>query len=262
MDAQRPTFMLLPDFGFHPGEDIQLGTLLLLSTETKLPDPDQPINTDTRLSPPISQVKRHGEHAWTFDSSTDSCWSAGVEADIPVFLPVGGSLGYGMTNKQRLVVECEQLDTERFVPTPTYLAEALADDFVRAYCQKRWHPSVYLVTGLKIAKKATITTGVSRSHGGNIKAKLDASSFGVPVAAGPSFEASNAGTRDTARYIEGPFILAYQLKRLRLSRKGAVKAKESYNNFALFDDHIPIEDSETLDSWDFEEVQAGTEHDY
>lgn len=261
MNVQRPTFMLLPDFGFAPGQDIHLGTLLLLNSETKLPDPDEPLNAGDRVVTPEAQVKRHTEQSWKFDNSTQSCWSAGVDAEVPVFLPAGGGLGYGVESKQTLTIECEQLHTERFVPSPTYLVEALATDFVQAYCQKRWRPSVYLVTGLKIAKNATISSASSRSHDGNIKAKLDGTSFGVPLNAGPSAQASDAAAKGTAKYIEGPFVLAYQLKRLRLSSKGAVKSSEGFNKFALFDDQTQMEGSELLDSWNMEDVQPDTMHD-
>lgn len=261
MNVHRPSFMLLPDFGFSPGEDIHLGTLLLLSSETRLPDPDLPLNSDDRVVPPSAHIKRHIEHSWKFDQSTQSAWSAGLEADIPVFLPAGGGVGCSLNKSRTLTVECELVETERFVPTSSYVAKSLSSDFIQDYCKKKWHPSVYLVTGLKTARRATIRSSTTQGHDGHIKAKLDATSMGVAINAGPSLEASKGRDADTATYVEGPFLLAYQLKRLRLSSKGTVKSSERFNKFALFDDQALTEGSEQLDSWDVEDVQPETVHD-
>lgn len=261
MNVQRPTYMLLPDFGRSPGDEIHLGTLLALSSKTQLPDPDVPLNAEERMLPPDAQVKRHSEHAWVFDNSTQSCWSAGLEADVPVFLPAGGGISYGIDKKQGLRVECELVATERFIPSQSYIAEALSADFIKAYCRRKWRPSVYLVTGLKTATNATITSTTSSLHNGKAEVKLDATSLGVPLSAGPSLDASTSGSARTESHVEGPFLLAYQLKRLRLSSKGAIKSVDGFNKFALLDDEEIVNDVGEGEAWDIEDVQPGTLHD-
>lgn len=144
------------------------------SKETKLPDPDIPLNEDDRVPIAEQDIKRHTERRWKFDSSKKRCWSAGLDADIPIFLPAGGGLGYNKNIAENLIIECEQLTTARFVPKPSYLTNAPKNDFVPDYCRKGWFPSVYMVTGLKIAEKASIQSENSSTHGGGLKANVDA----------------------------------------------------------------------------------------
>ena len=155
------------------------------------------------------------------------------------------------------------MDTERFVPSLAYLTQALKSDFIRDYCRKWWSPSIYLVTGLKIAEKASVQSGSSYNNGGNVHATVDATALGVPLKAGPSAEASTAKARGNAKYIEGPFLLAYQLKRLKLKRDGFLKSSESFNKFALFDDSASVEGSaenDIMELWDMEDVEPNTDH--
>ena len=261
--TQVPTFMLLPDYSHAPDKDILLGTVLLLSKETKLPDPDLPVNETSRVNPSDDIIKRQVEAPWTFHSGDQRSWSGSLDADIPVFAPAGGGFGYGTKKSESFTIKCDRVDTQRFVPSRTYIAQTLQDDFIRDYCRKQWFPSVYLVTGIKVAHKAVIQC--ADGSGQDIRAQLavDGTTSGVPIKAGPSLETSKETSRDVGTTIAGPFVLAYQLKRLRLKKDASLKEVESFNKFALFDDDVSKSSSPDalLESWDVDDIDLNSTFD-
>jgi hypothetical protein len=264
--AQPKTFMLLPDFMQKPDHRIHLGTLLLLNGDTKLPDPDDPLNEDTRVPIADDDVLRLTEEPWLYTRGRTYSGNLSLTAEIPVFTPVGGGFVLSRSKSEDLTIRCDKVETTRFAATKAYLARTLAAErFVQDYCQQTWSPSVYLVTGLKTAHNAVISNGRSRSYEGSLDPSVDTTSVGVPVKFGVSVGTESAEERNMDHSIKEPFIMAYQLTRLKLRRDGSLKKAESYNNYALFDDTRSdlVEDlADSFDSqWEVEEVAHDTVHD-
>lgn len=228
--AQVPSFMLLPDYTYTPDKDIHLGTLLLLSEETKLPDPDHPFNSTDRVPILLDEVRKAVEAPWSFVQGQKYGGSASFDAELPVFSPVGGGIGYGKWKNEDLAIYCERLETTRFVPSYEYLSTALNNDRVKSYCVGRWFPSLYLVTGLKVAYNAVIKTGRSSGWSGHGNVSADLTPAGVPVKLGPSLGGGNDTHLEYRSTVQGPFVLAYQLKRLKLKRSGLMRKAEVFGD--------------------------------
>lgn len=130
--SQPKTFMLLPDYSHKPNGQVQLGTILFLSEDTKLPDPDAPLNEDTRIAPDAAKVKTLAEEPWSFVYDASRSGSGGIHAEIPVFAPVGGGFILGRSKSNTMTLKRDRLDTVRFAPTPQYLAQALASEDVKS----------------------------------------------------------------------------------------------------------------------------------
>jgi hypothetical protein len=258
--------MLLPDFMQKPGHRIHLGTLLLLNGDTKLPDPDIPLNEDTRVPIADTDVLNLTEEPWLYTKGRTYSGNLSLTAEFPVFTPVGGGFVLSRSKSEDLTIRCDKVETTRFAATKEYLVRAVAAErFVQEYCQQTWSPSVYLVTGLKTAHNAVISNDRSRSYRGSLDPSVDTTTVGVPLKFGVSVGTESAEERNVDHAIREPFILAYQLRRLKLRHDGSVKRDESYNNYALFDDTHPdlVENiADSFDSqWEMEEVAHDTMHD-
>jgi hypothetical protein len=205
MEAQRKTFMLLPDFSYPPSRDILLGTVLPWSKETKLPDPEYPLNEGTRVTPPENVIRTQVEQGWSSKHVKGTLVSPSIDAELPVFSPVSGTAAYNKTGSQTLNITCD-LKTESFAPSPQYLADTLNDPQVSAQCHKYWKPSVYLVTGLMVAENATIESITDGSHSGNIHGGVDTSGFGVPLNVGAGLEGSKSSFSKLGTSLQESFI--------------------------------------------------------
>ncbi|KAK5710288.1 hypothetical protein LTR17_018994 [Elasticomyces elasticus] len=261
--AQPKTFMLLPDYTHTPNRNVALGTLLMLSRDTGLPDPDLPLNKSSR--PPIDDddIKRSIEEPWYFEHSSGDSKFGSIDAQVPVFAPVGGSFALGRSKSVDFAVTCTKLETERFVPSNQYLSRALQDEDVQHYCRQYYFPSVYMVTGIKIANEACIGGRSAMAGHTNVNAWVDTTGLGVPLQAGPATGVVSAQRSVSQTTILEPFVLAYQLKRLKLKRNGSLRKAESFNKHALFDDRNETNGmiDGDLDDWCIEDVVPTTQHD-
>lgn len=255
--AQPKTYMLLPTFDFSPDGDVQLGTILGLSKDTKLPDPDIPLNEKTRIEPADDKIIRSMAKLWAYKHGRVYSGSGAIDAEVP-FQPAQGGLGFGRSKDDNLAIKCEWVKTQRFVPPEQYVSDALKDPWVSEYCRKHWRPNVYLVTGLKVAHNAVIGNGDKRGFNANANASVDASGLGVPIKAGPRIDLTMKAEQTLDSTVEGSFILAYQLKRLRLKRDGTLKSSKGHDEFAFCDDReLQVNDSapDVLNQyWDIEDV--------
>lgn len=262
--SQPKTFMLLPDKMHKPDDDIHLGTILPLSKHTKLPDPDAPFNRYTRISPWPSDM-RHPliEKPWLYTGGRVLSGSAAINAEVP-FVPVGGSFVLGRSKEENITIQCDRVETTRFVPNVEYLKQSMADRDVQQYCRGRWFPSVYMVTGIKVAYNANAEAGTTQSLSGGFDVSVDATAQGVPVNVGlsPKLNFSAEGKLNSG--VEDAFILAYQLRRIKLRRDSTVRKHEPLNKHNLFSDDDDgkalTERDNFLESWEEAEVTVDTVH--
>jgi hypothetical protein len=113
------------------------------------------------------------------------------------------------------------------------------DDIVKAIGQKLFGPSLYMVVGLMIANSAEITVSQERSSGYSKNLSLDGTSVGVPLAVGPNAGYNRSSSMSHESVPTEPFILAYEIIRLRMKRNGTVKEHDE-NQWALFNDEESV----------------------
>jgi hypothetical protein len=256
--------MLLPDCTQRPDDKIHLGTIIPLSRDTKLPDADAPLNRYTRI-PPEEVIEAPPEYSWVYENGQTRSESAAANAQIPVFTPVGGGFVLGKSRGSNLTIKCARLETTRFVPKAEYLNQALADKEIRRYCQNRYFPSVYMVTGIKVAYNTELAASSNKASNCKIEGSVDTSALGVPLNVGLSPEVSRGYNDVSQSMVKEGFILAYQLRRLKLRKDASLKSDKSFNNFALFDDRDKNETNESQSPytqfWVEEDVDDATHHD-
>jgi hypothetical protein len=235
MEAHQPSFMLLPNFSFLPDQDVRLGTILTSAKGSKLPDPRRPLNGATRKDVDPSLTREQTHKPWSWDSSKDFSAKGGLHAEISFLTGICGSMSKDGAKGKSLVIACDQVHTLNFQPTSKYLAQAVQDDNVRAIGQKRFGPLLYMVVGLVVATGAEITVMKNSSHGGSANLSVDATQLGAPLNVGLEGGYNKASKSRLTDVPSEPFILAYEIRRLRMKKDGSVSERDE-NKWALFDD--------------------------
>lgn len=137
-----------------------------------------------------------------------------------------------------------------FRPDTRYLAQTVQDEVVKAIGQKLFGPPLYMIVGFMTAVGAQIAVSQDRSHEYASSLGVDGTPLGVPLTVGPSAERSHGSSVNLAGTPTEPFLLAYEIVRIRLKRDGTVKEQDE-NKWALFNDDEPG-DQEESDIADFE----------
>ena len=226
-----PSFMLMPDFDFEADKDLQLGTILATSSETKIPDPRSPLNEATRIPPPEESTIAIIKRDWHFSGTRPY---ANIRTDMSTLRAISRRLGFGESKTAKLTIQCDSVTTQSFTPDETYVARSLEDEYVQAYLHKFSRPSVYLVTGLMIASNGTVGWEERSTYGIRADLSIDGTAAGVPVSIGPKVEYQREKSEGTiSTTVTGSFILAYRLLRVRL-KVGGKLALEDFNKHALF----------------------------
>jgi hypothetical protein len=75
----------------------------------------------------------------------------------------GAELGMKYDKSSDDVYSINRIDTSFFVPSRAYLEASMGAEEVRAYLDAcRWRKTLYIVTGLKIARGASVSSSKSR----------------------------------------------------------------------------------------------------
>ncbi|KAF6835933.1 hypothetical protein CPLU01_04036 [Colletotrichum plurivorum] len=134
-----------------------------------------------------------------------------------------------------LWAKCLQL-TRYFLPDEEYLARALEDAGVQAYFHVNNHRKpVYLITGVKIARGASVSTESSVERLAQAEVKADATGFGASVEVGPETSWESAARRTVSYGGSSDYIFAYQLTRIKPKKGGRASKSQSYVKGALYE---------------------------
>lgn len=212
MGAVKKTYFLVSAFDMPspPDGPLNLGSIL---TDPK--DAHHPLNMGSPV--PIDK----SEMATPIMQQTTS-FSSGVSPSLSASLL--GALGVDTHIKNSGVeatYQFDRLETISFNPTPDYIAKSVKHDGVRKYLEQSiWSRSVYLVTGLKIARGAgIIRTQQHQAFTAEMRLNLGlpAISSAGGVVEGPT------GTSETisSRAFDGSedFVVAFRISVLRFKRR-------------------------------------------
>jgi hypothetical protein len=232
--------MLLPNFSFLPNRDIHLGTVLTSAKGSKIPDPKRPLNKSTRLPIHDSEITSQEYKPWSWDSSKATTTKTGLHAGISLLTGLGGSISKEGAKGYNLTIDCARVRTSSFRPDKRYLARTVQDDEIRALAEKKLlAPPLYMVVGLMVASGAAVSVSRNRSCGFSGDLSVDGSSVGVPISLGPEAEYGRSRYSKLQGVPTEPFILAYEVVRLRMKRRGEVEERDE-KGWALFSSCVPV----------------------
>jgi hypothetical protein len=244
MEALQPSYMLLPSFSFLPNRDLRLGTVLTSSqgsTRNKIPDPKRPLNKSTRLPIPASEITTQEYKPWSWDSSKSRSTKAGLHAGISLLTGLGGSISKEGAKGYDLAIDCDRVLTTTFRPDKKYLARTVQDTDIKRLGEKKFlAPPLYMIVGLMVANGANVTISHNRSFGFSGDLSVDGTSNGIPLSLGPEAEHSHSSSSKLRGVPTEPFILAYEVVRLRMKRHGKVEERDE-KGWALFRSCVPVE---------------------
>jgi hypothetical protein len=264
MEALQPSYMLLPNFSFPPNRNLHLGTVLTSAKGSKIPDPKRPLNKTTRLPIDDSEITRQEYKPWSWDSSKATSAKMGLHAGISLLTGLGGGISKEGAKGYDLAIDAARVRTSSFRPDKEFLARTVQnDDEIKALAEKKFlAPPLYMVVGLMVASGANVTVSHNRKFGFSGDLSVDGGSVGVPVSLGPEAEYSRSRYSKLKGVPTEPFILAYEIVRLRVKRRGRVEERDE-KGWALFSSCVPVEieglddpivDVEFEEEWEVEGV--------
>lgn len=105
-------------------------------------------------------------------------------------------------------------------------------------------PAVYMVTGIKVAAKASIVIGTKKANGVDVGPEVDLSEFGIPLNVGASVVHKIQEYNMVGTIHDQPFVLAYETRRIRVKADGY--KQKLFTDFAVLDDEVSDDAFETL----------------
>ena len=226
----KKTYFLAPNLDYPPSSNISLGRIW-----TDPSDPGTCINPDGPLPFPSNMQVQHG-HKTEWRNKTGG-QHKGLIAIWARFLQVVGidaEASITWHNSKGDTYEFKTLDTEFIDPTMEYYTQSVLAPSVAEYIvETKFKKSIYMITGVKIARGADVEQARSKEAGTHLKVGVDGTTAGSPVAAGPEVTISSSKTETTSSQGSSDFVFAYRLREIYYS-KGKVKHRE-HNKGALQD---------------------------
>ena len=252
MGSFKPTFIPIPqvqNLRYPPETHIVLGTILTDDRDPRIPlcrKPVVPIKDD-------EIIRDQEPWPWHWDSNDHISGKARIPAKIPG-LPVGGGLSGEGASNTAVVIDSKHVKTQFFSPDLEYLQKVTENPIVESYTEKRGRPWAHLVISIMIAESATFEITRGKQKGFKAELQADASGAGVPAAVAAEAGANKQSGSTLKSGPIGPFVLAYQLLKVRPRKDGTAERKAD-NQPALFDDSESAA-QDLMDEWEIEETTA------
>jgi len=225
--AQK-TYFALSSFDHPPDHTIQLGQLIT-----------QPSTPWARLASPLpiseSAIASTVKQDWGTELRRDREQRVGIWAQFAaMILGVGADAVVSWSQQHTDVFQFEELETQFFEPELEYVQASVAG--VAKWVKANPRKSVYMVTGVKIARGAQHLTAHAKGIDFDFKPGVDAMPFvGVPISGGPLVGAGRKRGEMTWFSDSSDFVFAYRLRRIIIKRQGVGKSKEFIKGATVMD---------------------------
>ncbi|KAF6825961.1 pfs domain-containing protein [Colletotrichum plurivorum] len=262
LKKQQPTYFVAPNFTTRPFPDgpLDLGTLV------EDLEGCYPINQGSSPSSrvPIPEGQRYADTKEDVRAAVKA--SAGAEASVLAKVldrSVGGDASLRGERSDEDVYTFRTLETVYFYPTPGYIKQCLQLRDVKDYSDMAdYQAPLYLITGLKIARGATISTDRSREYEGSAQAGVQVPT-GAPVDVSVAASARVSGASGVVSSFGEPadFVLAVQAQKIYYKRRflfgePTLATKRVVKNAVLVDDEdVPVEDDGETD-FDYADLES------
>jgi hypothetical protein len=115
-----------------------------------------------------------------------------------------------------------------------------------------------MVTGIKVAARASVVMGTQRTKGAEVGPEIDLSQFGVPINVGADVVHKFKDLSMVGTVHDQPFVLAYETRRIKVKADG--HKQKIFRNFAVLDDEVVEDvDEKFLDTLDISLVKPQIE---
>jgi hypothetical protein len=236
MALNEATFALLqpPIFDVLPDTDVRLGTVHpRTKSRPRRPDTKRQLNRASRVPVPQSLYRTRIDPSIIIESKKLRSYGTSITAHLPFLQGIGGDISGEDSNETTFCISATNVETQWFSPDEAYFAQALKSVAVRKELWNIRTPSVFMVTGVKIAERATIVTGRKRTIGSELGPEIDLTPFGIPIELGATINAKR-GDHLIILTQKAQFVLAFETRRIKVRKDMYVEG--DFNKFALLDD--------------------------
>jgi hypothetical protein len=237
MTDLQATFALLqpPSFDVLPDTDVRLGSIHpRTKTKPRRPDTRRILNRSSRVPVPKELYRPRIDPILILDSEKLKGGGGSIGLNLPILQGVGGGVAEERVEETIMFIRAENVETQWFQPDDAYFTEAIKGVEVRRELWDIRTPSVFMVTGVKIAETATIVSGRQKSRKDELGPELDLTALGVPVEVNAKINAQRQDYHITAVRKSSKFVLAFETRRMK--KKQAGYTERNFDNFALLDD--------------------------
>lgn len=157
----------------------------------------------------------------------------GIFAKVVGLVGVGAAAGVYYKKDKDDVLSCKTLDTVTFDPTTEYITRTMDLPEVKNFMQgSKFKAPVYLVTGLKIGRGASLRTSSSQDKGVKLDGGLSAPGYPIEVGGegGAHVRKKDGESWDGST----PFIVAFRVRKVWY-RHGDIKHKAHNRNVVMQD---------------------------
>jgi hypothetical protein len=256
-----PAYYLAPNCDYPPDGLIALGSIIV---DPKTPQKSLNHRNNQRVAVPADDLQESFKDNWedvikSARHNKVALWTKFLQ----IFLGIGADVSAGLKQGREDFYKFRRLDTKYFEPDLAYIEESLKGEGVTAYISAtRGKKPVYMVTGVKIARGASVTGKTVKEYEGLLKVGLDATMLtAVPISAGPQIETSSTKEREVKFDNGSDYVFAYRVVKIKLSMDGKVKGHEDFIKGAFFgtDEGTSNMNDLVAEDWGAEELVATSE---
>lgn len=218
--SKEKTYFCMSSEDYAPGKLILLGQII-----TQLKKPWEKL-TGPPSNPPLDI---HTAYKTDFqrESTKGVSGSLGLFANFAAVLTGNASTEARATSSQQAstICKCSKLETQFFEPTIEYANTVVKIPAVKHFLDKNMFTgrSVYVITGIKVARGASITK--IRRNGLAIDASAGIST-GAQTSIGPSVSVEKMSMETESFGDSSDFVYAYRLRKISVNRQGKASSRE------------------------------------
>ncbi|KAL6813100.1 hypothetical protein GGI42DRAFT_364437 [Trichoderma sp. SZMC 28013] len=223
------TYHSAPNFSIPPPDangPLQLGSLLY-----ELSDP-APLNTKDRRPVPEGDIFRSQVDQFGTAMSRQTSGELGIFAKLLGLDGVGGKLKINGARSKNEMLLVDRLDTMYFDPSTEYMKLAMQTPSVRAFRDAtRDRKPLFMVTGIKTARGASVSAMGGRALGGSVEAGMPDLATGLvqigATAGGEMSRENRMGFQSSS-----DFVLGYRVSLINMKKN--TKRPKVYTRGATF----------------------------
>lgn len=223
----RKTYFATPNFSYAPDGLIKLGQLIS--------DPKTPGMPICEPHQPIPEVHPSYFDDWEKERTRAVSGSAGCFAQfLAAALGLGGDLAGNFAKESGTLLKFRRLETFLIDPGK-YVIDSMEASAVQAHL--RQNPkisSLFMITGVRIARGAECTTKSAHHFGGDAILSADLTALGVPLSVGPKGSLNTQAVDREAFGASSDFVFAYSLRRISIRKKTGQITSEEYTKGAVY----------------------------
>lgn len=139
-----------------------------------------------------------------------------------------------MLVKQIYIYAFNRVETRFFAPDKVYVEESMSAPEVREFiARSKFRTNVYMITGIKVAIGASVTSAKLRQHGIHVQLGVDGTAVGVPLGLGPDVEVSSGRIQGISFDHASDIVFAFRLRETHYAKRQGIVHHE-FNKGALF----------------------------